>query len=446
MNNDDSGTTYIYHNFTFDIDGTKRIGVQCDSVEGATAAFPAVMSFLNSSGTVTHKFNITEEKLTAGFSATPVVGDAAVRVALYPSISGGLTTETAKYKNVCIFTSESGSFSIKKKSVPNPYQVPLYYEKNDYLKTKIETIEGLMASANCNYDAFIFCTDQHWNLNAKQSPNLINYIYQRLNIPRMFMGGDYENGIDLNALKAYRDAFPGKIYDVIGNHEYMNYLALLGETYVSHNITQGDIYAYINMHMTDAVSGDFSRGYYYIDNAMQKMRYIILSVYADGGNAAVAQFEVAQKTWLQNDALNLSNGYTAVIFAHYLYSVDYETFAIAPASTTNDILSVVDAYSGDGEIACLIAGHTHVDGMTTTPGGIPVFITTCDKCKPWINNGTDMEPRLSTDRIKGTITEQAFDIVVINKTSKLISFVRIGAPADNGTGPKLEIRQQNYGT
>ena len=445
INNDSGNTTYIYHQFTVPADYTQKVGILVDSIEGATAIHPVVAVTKNSSGTTIQRFEITAEQAKNGFSFMPE-SNSTVLLLLYPSTTGGLTTETAKYKNVCIFTSNDGTYTIKKQSVPNLYQIPSYYEKESYIANKIETIEGLMASANGNYDAFIFCTDQHWTLNAKQSPNLVNYIYQWLNIPRMFMGGDFADGINLNALKAYRDAFPGKIYNVIGNHEYMNYLALTGESYKSHNITPGDIYAYINMHMTDAVGGDFSRGYYYVDNVMQKMRYIILSVYADNGNGASAQFESAQKTWLQNEALNLPNGYTAVIFAHFLYSIDYDTGVATKASTTDEILSVVDAYSGNGEIACMIAGHTHVDGMTTTPGGIPVFVTTCDKCKPWISNGTDMEPWITENRIEGTITEQAFDVVIINKTSKLISFVRIGAPADNGAEAKLEIRQQNYGT
>ena len=443
--NNDGNAMYIYHQITFAYDGKSMIGVQCDKIENYTSNKP-IMVYQNDGSTVIKTDYFSEEDAIAGIKVIPLANTAEITVGLYPSSTGGLTTTTAKYHNITVFTSNDGSYSIKDKCVPDKYAVPFYYIKNSYLQDKVDTIESLMKDANGNYDAFIFCTDQHWTLNAKQSPNLMNYIYQRLNVPRMFMGGDYADGINLNALKAYRDAFSGKIYDVIGNHEYMNYLARLGYSRASYNITEGDIYAYINMHMTDAESGNLGRGYYYVDNKMQKMRYIVLSVYADNDNSAVAQFETAQKMWLQNDALNLPNGYTAVIFAHFLYAIDYDTGVITKASTTDEILSVVDAYSGNGEIACMIAGHTHVDGMTTTPGGIPVFFTTCDKCKPWISNGTDMEPWITENRIEGTITEQAFDVVVINKTSKLISFVRIGAPADNGTGTKLEIRQQNYGT
>ena len=441
--NNIGNATYIYHKFAFPVDGTQKVGILIDSIEGATADHPVVVEVKNSGGTITQRFNITAKQARDGFSFMPE-SNSTIALFLYPSTTGGLTTETAKYKNVCIFTSNDGTYTIKKQIVPNLYQIPLYYEEENYIGNKIETIEGLMASANGNYDAFIFCTDQHWTLNAKQSPNLMNYICQRLNIPRMFMGGDYADGLNLNALKAYRDAFSGKIYDVIGNHEYMNYLAKIGESSVVHTIADGDIWAYINLHMTDAASGNFARNYYFVDNPMQKMRYIVLSVYADNGNSAIGAFEEEQELWFTNTALDLPNGYTAVIFAHRILGVSYETGETVFRPEGARIAEIADAYTGSGEIACLIAGHTHVDGMTTTEGGIPVFVTTCDKYLPWVDGGVNKEPWLTENRHLGTITEQAFDVVIINKTSKLISFVRIGAPADNGAEAKLEIRQQSY--
>lgn len=441
--NNDGNATYIYKTITFPVKAGKMLGIICDGIDNFTATHPIDVYHKNTDGT-----NIKTQYFTAsdgkqGIKVIPDANAVSMEVDLYPSTSGGLTTTPAKFHNIKIFWSNDGTYSIKTNSVPDVYSVPFYYIKNAYLENKVDAIEALIKNANGNCDTFIFCTDQHWTLNAQQSPKLISYICQRLNISRMFMGGDYADGINLDALKAYRDSFPGKIYDVIGNHEYMNYLARIGSSRVSQTITDGDIYAYINLHMTDAVGGNFGRGYYYVDNAMQKMRYIVLSVYADNGNSATPQFDATQKTWFQNVALGTTpNDYTVLIFAHSLYSVDYDTGAVTPTLTTADIMSVVNSYSGD--IACMVAGHTHVDGMTATTSGVPVFITTCDKYKPWINNGVDMEPWITANRHVGTITEQAFDVVVVDKTNRLVSFVRIGAPADNGTSAKLELRQQSY--
>ena len=442
--NNSGNATYIYHNFITPIDGTKMYGLLCSSVENVSVDKPFQFYQLDAQDNTLKQEFFSAEDGKRGIKISPVENATKIRLALYASSSGGLVDQTAKYNELVIFLSDSGSYTIKENCVPDKYSVPFYYLKNNYLQDKVNTIEGIMRSAGGDYDAFIFCTDQHWPLNAKQSPKLINYICNRLKIKKMFMGGDYSDGINLNAYYAFRECFDGNVYDVVGNHEYMNYFFDIGKGYVSKNINDGDIWAYLNMKMTNASEVNFSRNYYFVDDTMRKMRYIVLNVYADNGNSATSQFENEQKTWLQNTALNLPSGYTAIIFAHYLYSVNYDTGVITAGSTTSDIVSIVDGYSGNGTIACLVAGHTHVDGMTVTGGGVPVFITTCDKYLPWISGGVDQEPWLAENRHLGTTTEQAFDVCIVDKKNKLISFVRIGAPADNGTNEKLELRQQNY--
>jgi hypothetical protein len=76
-------------------------------------------------------------------------------------------------------------------------------------------------------------------------------------------------------------------------------------------------------------------------------------------------------------------------------------------------------------------GHAHLDRIVHTPGGIPVVLTTSDKYMPWMSGETNNEPWLSETRTVGTITEQAFDVVVLDKDARKLTFVRIGAPADN---------------
>jgi hypothetical protein len=83
--------------------------------------------------------------------------------------------------------------------------------------------------------------------------------------------------------------------------------------------------------------------------------------------------------------------------------------------------------------------------MIITSRGIPVFVVTCDKYVPWYNNGV---PDLNVTRTPGTITEHAFEVVVIDKKNSLVSLVRIGAPALNGVdsdaGDPVEMRQRSF--
>jgi hypothetical protein len=95
----------------------------------------------------------------------------------------------------------------------------------------------------------------------------------------------------------------------------------------------------------------------------------------------------------------------------------------------------------------VVQGHTHHDRITHTTGGIPVIITACDKYEPWVEGDVNHEPWLAT-RVAGTITEQAFDIVVLDKDARELHFYRIGGDAFNGIdddpGEPVNLRTVTY--
>jgi hypothetical protein len=326
---------------------------------------------------------------------------------------------------------------INEKDVEKP--IPVYYFENDYLKNKVDVIRNYISASNGNYDVFVFCTDMHWTLNAKNSPHLINYLASKIHINRLFTGGDLADGINMDVIKELNTCFKGTLYNVSGNHEYFDRFEEDGEINYSKTITGGDVWQYLDGQMTDAVVGNASKNYYYVDNITQKMRYIVLASFTE--NLA---FELGtdQETWLRDTALNIPEGYTAIIFTHSMGTENTanNTLTIHGAGTT--VANICDA--SNANIACIIAGHTHVDIMTKTPTKkIPIFVTTCDKYSPWIDNGVDQEPWLS-NRVEGTITEQAFDVFIVDKTNRQINAVRIGCPATDGTTSGLEVRTQTY--
>jgi len=319
------------------------------------------------------------------------------------------------------------------------FRVPAYYLANGYLRNKLLAIEGAMEAADGNSDTFAFLTDAHWTGNAKHSPLLINYLNRHIPIPRLFIGGDMGEGIDLNFTDAFKQAYTGKMYMAMGNHEYHNYFYEIGGTAEAKTITNTMLWNYFNSGMYDAVVGNASRNYYYVDNPVQKMRYIVLSVYTVGSEAL---FEQDQQTWLADTALNLPSGYTAIIFAHQIASTDKTTGVCEPSGVGTTIASIADNYTGNGKIAALIAGHRHFDGVGKTTGGIPIFVTTCDK----YTYSDEYDGWLSTRRKRCTITEQAFDIFVVDKKNQKVTAIRIGCPADNPAGEPLETREAYYGT
>lgn len=437
--NNQGNATYIWNSIVIKqpINQYEMIGIKCDNVVGNVVANPFYVYLYDSDQTQISVTSYNLNNVKNWLLINPPSNAKYFAIQLYVSQTGGLIDTSAVFTNVCVCKSKNGKTIIKDDSAPLPYLPYPYYFKNSYLKNKVNTILQKMEAATGNYDAFIFCTDQHWRSNAKQSPKLINYISECVCIPRMFMGGDYEDGICFSAYKAFRNAYSGKIYNIMGNHEYMDGQIDEHGYWSSRTNTDATLWACLNANMYDAVIGSASRNYYYVDDAIQKTRYIVLSIYTDESSI---DFSVEQQAWFQNTALDLPTGYTAIIFAHHIATVNHTTGALTFPAFAQTICSIVDNYSGTGEIACLIGGHTHFDGLGATPGGIPVFVTSCDKNVPYSQGGEEY----LENRVTGTIDEQVFDVFIINKTSKKVTAVRVGCPAYNPAGNPLQIREATY--
>ena len=299
-------------------------------------------------------------------------------------------------------------------------EVPAYWEKTSgYLTSKAETIRTLMRGCAEHGDIFFFLTDAHWDLNEKHSPAIIAWLNEHINVPRMFNGGDITDAYNEAPSRLYRKAMGnGEYYFADGNHEYL------------HSKTYADNFYANRMFATKAVYGDDNRSYYYVDNPACKMRYIVLATFGpwvDGSENMVLN-TTEQKDWLKNVALNVEDGWTVIAFAH-IYSIENGNY-IAGGET---MLSYMTSMT-KGEVACVIQGDQHSDYILPSYAGkIPIVCTTCDK-----NKGNEIENL--ADRASGTINEQAFDVVVLDKAQKQLHFVRIGYAKDGD-----EIRTVTYG-
>ena len=322
--------------------------------------------------------------------------------------------------------------------------VPEYYFTGNYLPGRVATVKAKMQECVGNGDAFVFHTDAHWSSNAGKSPALLAYISRNLNIRKLISGGDTGNaGGSVEFCEALRRCFHGRVYHVFGNHEYF-YPA------------DGSLLAYNTIMDNDDVhTGEPGRNYYYFDNNRAHIRYIVLDSYSPGtadSTGAKEGYEAEQISWLTNIALDVPDGWGVIVFTHHMYYMNLQTMALTPPPTGGQAaLDALDAYnaneSSKGEVICVVQGHTHHDRITHTTGGIPVIITACDKYKPWIDGDTNNEPWLST-RIEGTITEQAFDIVIVDRKERKLFFYRIGGDAfngvDNAPGEPVNLRTVTY--
>lgn len=299
---------------------------------------------------------------------------------------------------------------------------------NSYLDKRIEAVKAAIAETEGNYECFFWITDIHWepDLNTRNAPAMIKYMAERTGIDKILNGGDTGNAdvvVD-NAISRLRDAIGSdRVYTVTGNHE------ITDASKYERPFRRVD--SSLRGHCKGLVYGNSDRSYFYFDEPGEKMRFIGLSVfglYLNGGWETVLNAD--QLKWFKTVALDVNEGWSIVIFSHTLYGVDEPTdkFTIGWPGA-EDFIHTIDTYSGPGVIECVLMGHTHRDRMHVGESGVPYIISASDRHSPYYVAGM---PDINVDRIPGTLSEQHFEVVVIDKTHKKVRLLSIGAPARDG--------------
>ena len=313
--------------------------------------------------------------------------------------------------------------SISPDQITQNFEVPEYYLENGYLQGKVNRIKELAKTCCANGDLFFFITDMHETLNQLKSYSLIEYISNRVNIQRLFNGGDLADGGSYTVANNIRKCFDGEIHTIIGNHEYMG------------GRKDSELYYMLDMYGKNQI-GNPKRHYYYVNNEQQKIRYVCLCSNAESpesspNNPTVAP-ENEQISWFRDVALDVQEGWSVIVFIHVLCVLN-SSDEIDVRGASKPIQDVIDAYDGNGKIICIIQGDAHKDRISSTPGGVPIIITACDK-----NIGySDYEKSLLAYRVSETTQEQLFDVVCIDKTNREIHLVRIGGQARDGIGNNI---------
>lgn len=335
--------------------------------------------------------------------------------------------------NIKTLSEVDHTIAYTRKYQDNAFLLPAYY--SDYMEAKINEINAKIEKSLPDGDAFIFITDAHWeNQNQKRSLSMINQIWTRAKIQRLFSGGDTGNGGSEDFCKSLRESFGGKIYHVVGNHDCFTHS------------NAGYLYKIFDISNTDQV-GNLAEHYYYVDNIQSKIRYIVLSAFLENGTSTWKYgYNSEQVSWLTNIALNVQTGWTIIIFTHTLFSVEVDNYSVS-FPECQKIINALESYAGNGTIACVLQGHTHRDRIIYLSTGIPVISVTSDKNLPYYPNDSDTCDLLVA-RESGTTNEQAFEVVILDKEKRNIELIRIGAKAQNGIGKsqgeQVESRIVNY--
>ena len=318
--------------------------------------------------------------------------------------------------------------------------IPSYYFENNYLDDRINAINEAIDNCTEGCETFFWITDIHWETvnNTRFSPLLIKYIASKTGIDKILNGGDTGNSqvICKNAIAKLKNAIgSNKVYTVTGNHEM--YDASGYETPYERVAEE------LREHNVDIVYGDNKKSYFYYDTVESKVRYIGLSSYGRFiNNDHESCYNKEQLDWFKNIAINVKKGWTIIIFSHSLYYVSCasDKLCIGPTGA-DDFINAIEYYKGDGLISCVLLGHTHRDRIHIGRTGVPYIISASDRHASYQGD-------INVARIPGTISEQHFEVVVIDKGKREIKMFSIGAPArdgrDNDSGKEVDMRFLTY--
>jgi hypothetical protein len=135
----------------------------------------------------------------------------------------------------------------------------------------------------------------------------------------------------------------------------------------------------------------------------------------------------------------VEDGWAIVIFTHALYAVSTSTNQMYVISQS--FIDAIDNYQDKVKIACVLMGHSHVDRIHIGKTGVLYIISQCDRTEPYHGD-------INVPRVSGTISENHFEVVLINKKKQEVRLYSIGSYARDGinneTGKLVDLRVLSY--
>ena len=280
-----------------------------------------------------------------------------------------------------------------------------------YFRTETLSVAEAVNGLSDDWQTFVFITDPHGSGNRQHSQAIGLYLLANTSASMIVLGGDYSvSNWDKTQYDTYMSPFLnsglfGNIYAIFGNHE--TYGGGTAEAKAS-------IY---NDFLKDKsnISGQLTDNYYYFDNSAKKTRYMFLNT-SDGGETTMSS---AQLSWLSTNAVLPASDWSLVVLGH----VNLAQMAGVTYMNESNGSAVISAIENcNGTVVGYICGHQHVD-ICEKIGTFQHTTLICDKLE-----STNYYQGISvTDRVSGTVTEQAVSVISINTTTKNVVIRRIGA-------------------
>ncbi len=351
-------------------------------------------------------------------------------------------------------------------------EIPAYWESMMEKKTK--KVAALQAAGGKDCVSFVWASDTHIpdNVSARTDDigRLMAKMLDNCDIPFAVLTGDIGTRFSLDTEAELIDAqamMPVHLAPLWGTERL---LVALG----NHDGCYGDLTGEYRKQFTpEKMWNTYFRGqaldsrrvfsedgtYFYIDNQAQKTRFIVLnsqfggeysadsSGWATNNRFSTSCYGQEQLTWLADEALDMPEGYGAVIAAHVPPNIEYTvdkaqligiidaynhkttyvgSYSDGVDGWSNSSLSV-DFTDAKGEVIAMFAGHVHGDSVDMSTLSCPLI--TIMSAGAAANEWYELAG-IAPERAMQTDTETSFDVVTINRKSRTIYCTRVGAGED----------------
>lgn len=431
-NNEYTNSTSVMNIYYYNVSPYKQIGLRIDtSINNFSGYFVAFDENMN---------YVSRQSFTGNNPVYEIPSNVCFIKILLSKLSGSSAVATSQNDISLNMITIDYSNTILKDNMKDT--LPDYWV--NYLESKKGSINDNMAWMGEDGDCFVLFSDYHSIVNSGKTPSIIKWLCSNIFPYKVFNDGDILNthgtkAASIEILQQFMSVFQGvELYNAFGNHDNNPYRE-------GASLTPAEYYPILFKYLENNANVTLNKnGYYFFDNQVQKIRYIVLNTYGTGIPIGTAE-GLAQLSWLCGALNNVeTDEWRVVILAHMFYEIglDEQTGLHYLDKLNSGILvqNIADAYqnktqysystlsadftNAHGKMACILVGHVHADSMEQSSAGYPIISMEQDA----INYPGPMEN--SPTRTLGTVTEQAFDIVFISTANKQIKLLRIGAGED----------------
>lgn len=318
--------------------------------------------------------------------------------------------------------------------------IPPYYV--EHVNSKILEINNIIANASFDDLTFAMIADTHWDSNDKHSPALLKEVLKRTKTPYLIHLGDLINEGENKEKMLNQLAETSRLFDslnldmpiLFGNHDdNSNWSPELVENrkltkkQVMKALTPNGGGGRLDQKLINpnclSFTLDFSK-----NSPYKNLSDVYWRGFAFDSGSAAGDFYRVDRDFGNFVNFCKTEG-EVVVFSHIIsdnarlpgkiVQLGQLIDAINTKSqiTLNDVL--YDCTSCKSHVVCVFGGHDHKDQLFKTANGTPMIVVDCDAGRLTWNN-------TEHPYVKGTITEQSFNIVTIHYSKKQIELTRVG--------------------